>query len=68
MTALDWQERQELRAEYASGRWSLDELADIWDLPADEIEQIVEPKQKAAKDNGFSIERRDLLHDLVLQP
>lgn len=40
MSRLDRDERAELRAEYASGKWSEEELANIWDLTLEELQHI----------------------------
>lgn len=46
---LDQQERAELRAEYETGKWTVDELAGIWDLTAQQVQNYCSATDKPSK-------------------
>lgn len=47
---LDRREREELRAEYETGKWTVEELAGIWSLSAEDVEKYCTATEDASND------------------
>ena len=56
--ALDYEERMELRNDYATGKWSVEELSHIWKISVEQIRAVCE-NQKGQFTDFWWLERND---------